>query len=638
MTVDNKRATALSPQVRTLRPGRTTQLAPHSLSYAGVKRLRPIPNAFPREGRRTRPDPGPHDAVRPQRRPDDSRDGKAAPDSKDLDARLLKTAGICILAAVMTILDTTVVNVAQRTFVEQFHSTEAVVAWTMTGYTLALAAVIPLAGWAADRFGTKRLFVGSVALFSFGSLLCALATTIGSLIAFRVFQGLGGGMVMPLVFTILTREAGPARLGRVTSLLGIPMLLAPVSGPILGGWLIGYHSWPWIFWINLPIGMVTIVLAAKVFDKDKPQKSESIDLPGMMLICPGLATFFYALSVLPEHDNITKPRLWLAAVIGVALIGGFVWHALHRTAHPLVDLRLFGSRTVTASNAAMLMFGAAFFGAVLLLPSYFQQVFGYSPLQAGLRVIPEGLGAMLTMPIAGPITDRHGPRGVVLAGLMLMCTGMGAFCTGVWHHACYFPTLSVGLLIFGAGMGCVMLPLSAAAVQTLDQSQVARGSTLINVSQRVGAAIGAAALAVVLTNLLAHNSNVAAANLLAESENQTRGPLDPALIPAAAQSPGFHDRLVSDLSHAYGLVFLIVYGVVALTCLPAALLTSRPAVARNSRVRRSPSERNAAKATTPSLHFPADEKAKSPARADNPNLAAPLPRQGFPLLPRRHRV
>src|SRR5258708_8855579 len=174
----------------------------------------------------------------------------------------------------MAILDATVVSVAQRTFIAQFETTQAVVAWTMTGYTLALATVIPLTGWAADRFGTKRLFMGSVLFFTLGSLLCAMAPNITLLVAFRVVQGLGGGMLMPLTFTILTREAGPRRLGRLMAVLGIPMLLAPMCGPVLGGWLISAYGWQWIFRINLPVGVILLVLAALIFPRDRPRPSE----------------------------------------------------------------------------------------------------------------------------------------------------------------------------------------------------------------------------------------------------------------------------------------------------------------------------------------------------------------------------
>jgi len=190
-----------------------------------------------------------------------------------LDAPLLRVSGVCMLATVMAILDITVVSVAQRTFIEQFASSQAVVAWTMTGYTLALATVIPITGWAADRFGTKRLFMGSVVAFMLGSLLCAIAANILQLIIFRVVQGVGGGMLLPLGFMILTREAGPGRLGRLMSILSIPMLLAPIGGPILGGWLIDTSSWRWIFLINVPIGLLTIFLAAIVFPRDHPARS-----------------------------------------------------------------------------------------------------------------------------------------------------------------------------------------------------------------------------------------------------------------------------------------------------------------------------------------------------------------------------
>ncbi|MBV9353165.1 MAG: DHA2 family efflux MFS transporter permease subunit, partial [Mycobacterium sp.] len=247
-----------------------------------------------------------------------------------LDARLLRIAGVCVLASVMSILDATVVSVAQRTFIAEFRSTQAIVAWTMTGYTLALATVIPLAGWAADRFGTKRPFMGSVLAFTAGSLLCAMAPNIGSLIGFRVLQGLGGGMLMPLGFAILTHEAGPKRLGRLMAVLGIPMLLGPIGGPILGGWLIDTYGWEWIFRVNLPIGMTAFVLAAVVFPKDRPAPSETFDFIGMLLLSPGLATFLYGVSSIPARGTVADRHVWLPATIGLALIGGFVVHALYR--------------------------------------------------------------------------------------------------------------------------------------------------------------------------------------------------------------------------------------------------------------------------------------------------------------------
>jgi DHA2 family multidrug resistance protein len=497
-----------------------------------------------------------------------------------LDAGLLKTTSVCVLAAIMTILDTTVVNVAQRTFIAEFGSTQAVVAWTATGYTLALAAVIPLTGWAADRFGTKRLFIGSVVLFTAGSLLCALAGDITQLIAFRVLQGLGGGMLMPLVFTILTREAGPRRIGRLMAVLGIPMLLGPVGGPILGGWLIDAYGWQWIFLINVPIGVVSVVLAVLIFDKDRPSSSESFDVIGMLLLSPGLAAFLYGMSSLPEHGSVTDVHVWLPAAIGLVLVACFVAHALLRAEHPLIDLRLFTNRLMAVANTSMLVFAAAFFGAILLLPSYFQQVFHQTPFQSAVHIIPQGLGAMLTMPLAGRIMDRQGPGKIVLVGITLMCAGMGTFAYGSWHQDGYFPVLVTGLAVFGMGMGCTMMPLSGSAVQTLRPEQVARGSTLINVNQRVAGSIGTAVMSVILTNQINGSAALAAANKAAavqEGSAKSGVPVNPAALPPEALQPGFAEHVARDLSHAYTTVFIIATILIAMAYLPAAFLPKKSA-------------------------------------------------------------
>jgi EmrB/QacA subfamily drug resistance transporter len=497
-----------------------------------------------------------------------------------LDAGLLRISGVCILATVMAILDITVVSVAQRTFIDQFESTQAVVGWTMTGYTLALATVIPLTGWAADRFGTKRLFMGSVLAFALGSVLCALASNILQLIIFRVIQGVGGGMLMPLAFMILTREAGPGRLGRLMSILSIPMLLAPIAGPILGGWLIDTSSWRWIFLINLPIGLITIVLAALVFPRDHPARSETFDVIGGLLLSPGLATFLFAVSSIPRRGTVADRHVLIPAAIGLALITAFVVHALHRTDHPLIDLRLFKNRVLTHANVTMLVFATAFFGAGLLLPSYFQQVLHQTPMQAGVRMIPQGLGAMLTMRLTGPLVDRQGPGKILLVGIALITAGLGTFVFGVARQADYLPTLLVGLAIMGLGMGCTMMPLSVASVQALAPHQIARGTTLISVSHQVGGSMGTALMSMVLTNQFNRSENISAANKLASLQQQaaTSGvPVDQAAIPPQALAPGFSVNVLHDLSHAYTAVFVVAVVLVVFTIIPALFLPKKPA-------------------------------------------------------------
>jgi EmrB/QacA subfamily drug resistance transporter len=498
-----------------------------------------------------------------------------------LDAGLLRISGVCILATVMAILDVTVVIVAQRTFIDEFDSSQAVVAWTMTGYTLALAAVIPLTGWAADRFGTKRLFMGSVVAFTLGSLLCALASSILQLIIFRVVQGVGGGMLLPLGFIILTREAGPRRLGRLMSVMSIPMLLAPIGGPILGGWLIDTASWRWIFLINLPIGLVTLLLAAVVFAKDHPARSETFDVIGALLLSPGLATFLFALSSIPRRGTVADRHVLVPATVGLALIALFVVHARHRADHPLIDLRLFQNRVLTQANVTMMLFATAFFGAGLLLPSYFQQVLHRTPMQAGMYMIPQGLGAMLTMRLTGPLVDKRGPGKIVLVGIALIVLGLGTFAFAVAKRAEYVPTLLVGLAIMGLGMGCTMMPLSVASVQALAPHEIARGTTLMSVSQQVGGSMGTALMSVILTNQFNRSENITAANKLASLRQKAAAsgvPVDQSAIPRPALAPDFSSNVLHDLSHAYTAVFVIAGVLVVSTFIPAAFLPKKPAI------------------------------------------------------------
>src|ERR687889_1781340 len=210
-----------------------------------------------------------------------------------LDKGVLAVAGVVVLGAVMSILDVTVVNVAINTLAREFDSDLATIQWVATGYTLALATVIPLTGWAADRFGTKRLYMISIGMFVAGSALAGAAWSAESLIAFRVLQGFGGGMIMPAGMTILTKAAGPHRVGRVMSVIGVPMLLGPILGPILGGWLVDDISWRWIFFINLPIGIVSLVMAARILPRDTPQPQHGFDALGLALLSPGLALLIY---------------------------------------------------------------------------------------------------------------------------------------------------------------------------------------------------------------------------------------------------------------------------------------------------------------------------------------------------------
>jgi EmrB/QacA subfamily drug resistance transporter len=485
-----------------------------------------------------------------------------------IDAAVLKVAGVVVLGAIMSILDITVVNVALPTFQTTFGASPdrplaySAVAWTVTAYTLALATVIPLTGWAADRFGTKRLYILATLLFAAGSALCASATSIQMLIGFRVLQGLGGGMLMPLGMTIMTRAAGPARMGRLMAVLGVPMLLGPILGPILGGWLIENASWHWIFLINVPIGILAAGYALFALAKDSPQPSESLDLLGVALMSPGLALFLFGVSSIPEKGTLNAPKVYITMAIGVVLIALFVWHTF-RPAHPLLELRLFRNRNLSAATVTMFLFAAAFFGGLLLVPTYFQQVRGESTLHAGLLVAPQGIGAMLTMPIAGALVDRIPVGRIVPFGLLLITGGMFSL-TQITSTSSYTVLIAI-LFVMGLGMGATMMPIMTSALKTLTSHEVARGSTLINIVQQIASSVGVATMSVLLTN---HLKDAA----LAGPAIATRQ--DPALIDKIG-GPAAVTQGLSEAAGAFASTYWVAAFLVALTLVPALFLPRR---------------------------------------------------------------
>ncbi len=468
----------------------------------------------------------------------------------EIDGAVLKIAGVVVLGSIMSILDITVVNVALPTFQRVFADgggdlDYSLVAWTVTAYTLALATVIPATGWAANRFGTKRLYMTAIALFTLGSALCALAWDINSLIAFRVVQGLGGGMLMPLGMTIMTQAAGPKRMGRLMAILGIPMMLGPIGGPILGGWLIDVASWHWIFLINVPLGVAALVYAFRALPRDTATAAESFDFFGMLLLSPGLALFLFGISSIPGEGTFMSAKVLITSFAGIALVVAFVFHSF-KPEHPLLDLRLFRDRNLTLSIITMFLFAAAFFGALLLVPTYFQQVRGETTTMAGVLMIAQGLGAIVTMPIAGSLVDRIPIGRIIPVGLTLIIAGMFPF-TMLTDTTSYWVILPA-LFVMGMGMGSTMMPLFTSALRTLRSVEVARGSTLLNISQQIASSVGVAIMSVILTNQLKNSGPVEAASVQADSAD------------------------------AFALTFLVAWILVIVTAVPAAFLPRKSEV------------------------------------------------------------
>ena len=481
--------------------------------------------------------------------------GAETPHSTDqIDRRLLTVAGVVVLGAIMSILDTTVVNVAIKTLASSFHTSLPTIQWVATGYTLALATVIPLSGWIADRFGTKRLYMASIGLFIVGSALSGIAGSATEIIVFRVLQGLGGGMIMPAGMTILTKAAGPDRIGRVMAILGVPMMIAPILGPVLGGWLVTDVSWRWIFFINAPVGVIALLASYVVLRPDVGEPGQRLDFVDLLLASPGLALLIYGLAE-SNPGGFGQSKVLIPMAAGVLLLAAFVWHAL-RSRQPLIDLRLFKDRVFATSSITLVLMVISVFGSFLLLPYYLQEVRFESALNAGLLMIPQGVGSMLMMPVAGVLSDRTGsgrisPFGLVIIGAsVLWLTGIGAD-TPFWQ-------LEIALFVNGLGMGLTMMPIFTGAIQTIRERQSARASALLNILQQAGASVGTAVLSVILASAIAANLHV-------------HGTFNAgATIPPAARA-----RVAPPLAAAFGQAFWWAFGLIVVAFLASLLLPKR---------------------------------------------------------------
>jgi EmrB/QacA subfamily drug resistance transporter len=419
-----------------------------------------------------------------------------AADDEPLGREVWIVAAVVVVGVIMSILDTTIVNVALETLSRELNAPLSTIQWVSTGYLLALATVIPLTGWMTERFGSKRIWMISVALFGIGSALCGLAWSAESLIFFRVLQGFGGGMIMPVGMALLAQTAGAHRVGRVMSVVGVPMLLGPILGPVIGGLIVDSASWRWIFYVNVPIAAAALVLAARLLKADAGRADAGrLDWLGLGLLSPGLAGVVFGLSESESHGGFSDPLVWGPIVVGLVLVALFVRHAW-RAERPLIDVRLFRDRVFAAASATTFLIGGALFGAMIILPLYYQVARGESALTAGLLMAPQGLGAAAAMPIAGKLTDKLGGGRVAVAGLLILTVGTIPF--AFLKSDTSYTLLALLLVLRGVGIGSSMMPSMAAAYASLERAAVPRATSALNVMQRVGGSLGTALLAVVL--------------------------------------------------------------------------------------------------------------------------------------------
>ena len=405
---------------------------------------------------------------------------------------------VLVLGVITTILDTTIVNIALDNLHTVFHATVADTQWVVTAYLLAYVAVIPVSGWASERFGTRRVWMFALAAFMVGSLLCGLAWDLPSLIGFRVLQGVGGGMVLPVTLTILTRAAGRDRIGRAIATIGLVGQLGPILGPIVGGTIIDSVGWHWLFFVNIPICLVALVLAPFFLPSGATDRAQALDTLGFVLLTPGVIALAYGLSQAAGTDGFAATDVWLPMALGLLLLAAFTLRSLRATRPALIDVRVFARRSFGLGSVMTFVSGFSIYALMFLLPLFYQQVRGESVFTTGFLLIPQGVGTMCFILVNRHLAGRVDTRLIIAGGVLLTMAGTLPFALAGADGGEVL--LLAGQFFQGFGMAAVSLPVMTLAFASLSDVETPRGSAAFNVVKQVGAPFGVTVIAVVLQN------------------------------------------------------------------------------------------------------------------------------------------
>ncbi|WP_433712376.1 DHA2 family efflux MFS transporter permease subunit [Nocardia sp. CA-084685] len=418
-----------------------------------------------------------------------------APVLEPIPARVWRVAGVVVFGAVMSMLDTSLVNIGLNTIATDLGAALDSAQWIASGYLLALAVTLPLCGWLGRQFGMDRIWLTALAGFTVTSGLCALAPNIGWLIGFRIAQGLTAGLLVPAGQTLLGQVAGPQRLGRVMSVVGIAVVAAPAIGPTIGGVMLANLDWEWLFLINIPFGLVAFVLGRRVLPRaDATGNGGRFDATGFALIGVGLSALVYGLGEFGSRGSVSAPTVWVSVVVGMLALVLFVARSVRGGG--LLDVGLFRHPVFATANVANIFAGASLFGSMLLLPLYFQVLHGDRLIATGLLLMSFGIGGIIALPVGGRLTDRYGGGVVAVVGSAVTVAVTVPFALG---DASMNPVVvQVLLLIRGVATGLTGVPIVAAAYASVRPELLPDAASFVNILQRVGGAIGAALLAVVL--------------------------------------------------------------------------------------------------------------------------------------------
>jgi len=422
-------------------------------------------------------------------------------DRKNINPWLIAVS--VMFATFMEVLDTTVVNVSLPHIAGNLSASIDEATWALTSYLVANAIILPMTGWLASMFGRKRLLMISVVGFTAASFLCGLAPTLGALIFFRILQGATGGCLQPLSQAVLLEAFAPQDRGKAMGFWALGIVVAPILGPVLGGWLTDNYSWRWVFYINIPVGIASIVMTQMyIFDPPYLQaESRKVDYWGIGMLAVGIGALQIVLDKGQEDDWFSSNMIVILAIISAVTLAALIWHLLV-TDDPIVDLRVFKERSYAVGVFLMTVVGFVLYGSMVLLPVMLQTLLGYPPLQAGIAMAPRGIGSFFMMPITGLMTGKFDPRKLLTAGLLvggttLIWLSQLNLQAGYWDI--FWPQL-----LQGVGMSLLFVPLTTISMDAIPREKMGNATSLFNLMRNIGGSIGIA----VTGTLLARHSQV----------------------------------------------------------------------------------------------------------------------------------
>jgi MFS transporter, DHA2 family, multidrug resistance protein len=490
-----------------------------------------------------------------------------------------------MFATFLEVLDTTVVNVSLQHIASSMSSSIEEATWALTSYLVANAIVLPMTGWLASMFGRKRLLMTSVVGFTTSSLLCGLAPNLSSLIVFRIIQGLTGGALQPLSQAVLLEAFPPQDRGKAMGFWGLGIVVAPILGPVLGGWLTDSYSWRWVFYINIPVGIVSIIMT-KMYIFDPPYlraESRKVDYWGIGMLAVGIGALQFVLDKGQQEDWFSSNLIVILSIVAVVTLVALVVHEL-RTPDPIVDLRVFKIRSYAVGVFLMTVVGFVLYGSLVLLPIMLQTLLGYPSFQAGVAMAPRGIGSFFMMPLTGALTGKYDARKLLSIGL---CVGGGTLLwmanlnlqAGYWDI--FWPQL-----VQGAGLALLFVPLTTVAMDPIPRERMGNATSLFNLMRNIGGSVGIAVTGTMVSRNTQANTAVMGAHVtIYDPASQSLfQQLQAGFIAAGADAATATERAYAAL---FGLVqrqasmvaFVNLFqllGIMFLVLLPLVLIMKRP--------------------------------------------------------------